>query len=136
MAVSKLGTPSGVFVYDKKTTAAQSVFNVYTCHYIWYLYKTKSSVDYTATRALLLQSFPLAPQCALTPFVTLCASLRGQSKASSGEGDTLKPLRPASVAASPLCMKRQQAGVITPVPSTVRSGTSMVRIGRETHHKN
>lgn len=86
-------------------------------------------------RTLLLQSSSPAPLVRLTLFVTLCASLRGQSESSFGDGDTLKPLRPASVAASPLCMKHQQAGVITPVPSTVRSGTSMVRNGQEAHQK-
>lgn len=39
-------------------------------------------------------------------------------------------LRPASVAASPVCMTRPQAGVITPVPSTVRSGISMTQTDR------
>lgn len=32
-------------------------------------------------------------------------------------------------------MKHQQAGMITPVPSTVRSRTSMMRNGQETRQK-
>ena len=40
------------------------------------------------------------------------------------------PVRPASVTASPVCMTRPQAGVITPVPSTVRSGISMAQTDR------
>lgn len=39
-------------------------------------------------------------------------------------------LRPASVTASPVCMTRPHAGVITPVPSTVRSGISMAQTDR------
>lgn len=63
-------------------------------------------------------------------FVTLHAHEQGQTWLRSF-GET-KPydLRPASVAASSVCMTRPQAGVITPVPSTVRSGTSMAQMDR------
>lgn len=76
-------------------------------------------------RARFLQSF-LVVRCSLL----LCMAVNKDNLwlISFWETRPFWPVRPASVTASPFCMTRPQAGVITLVPSTVRSGISMAQM--------
>lgn len=78
-------------------------------------------------RAWFPQSF-LVSRCSLLLKIPVTKDKHLAKKLSGSQA--LWPVRPASVTASPVCMTRPQAGVITLVPSTVRSGISMAQMDR------
>lgn len=107
------------------------VCNVYKRCSVWHLYKTRGVwICKQAVVGLEFSEASAAVQRFLC-FSTLSANKDKHLAPRSFWETEPSDLRPASVAAPPDCMTRPQAGVITPVPSTVRSGISMTSIGQE-----